>query len=1670
MVTTYKVFTGVLNFFFNYFKTGALACAQPVLTFAVVGCFLLLNVVSFIWRKLWNILAYSCILVIMLMTHTFSLAVLISTIYLVNMCGSRSIQRKRKTNRVRFSVTTIVTESEGDSTYDGLFRRIHHMSWYWITVFVADEFLTWAFFVFRFVSIWVSSSPFDEKITMTLLSVKKLASCDEDLLNIISSIQAFLVTRSIVNGIRTESSSGNFSIDIILGRVIKYFNDHDLRMSVHELTQIGSWLTIVFSDASTHNKVTASLATLDFVFGITFGYVLYIPLFVLFLLLGCFKSKGEIVTEGLAGDVADVLDGAEETFSYFSDSKFYRSWWKIISFIHKKGYIPEEMSSAIVEYTGLEYYKVTPYDFLRAKLCVSSSILRLVDGQLSASALLLGHTGIRKYVDLTSEFLSREGLICYGVPEEGMFPMDETVYELSAHISDMEEYSRTCNPSELRKIKQLVNKCAKFLDALQSKLAGQRRVTPFAFIVHGKPGQGKNYSIENFTQACWNGEQILKGGKRAWQSKFIFHRNHSSEYWEGIQRTYFAVHLSELADNAAHLLKRLGDIRLNDFLCMCDCLPFSLNMADLARKGAEWFSAKVVCVDTNVKTLGVEHHKAEPRAHLRRPIYIEQRIKPDYCYPGTIQLRDEFKGKLDPFLWEFKIERFKNTDSPLDINTLSVNPEYWQSFHPENDWIGYKEAYILVTKLYMEHMKSQNALNEDMKGLSAINDIISHEFREQICTESATFDPTERIDTFNILCTIIVLLIIIVIYNSLYVLFLMALLIGSIFVYHNQVYPFPIVTKFIVWYRYYRDLRPVIGNAISLNVAVSKISETYQTLSDAWNYYKGFYTRIKTRVAEHKFTILVVFVVTVFLLYLITYRIRTQASPKSEKLIELEEKSSCGYSYKRVKIKNLDIWNTVHNEFSPSDKNNLANFAEMTTRGCRKICVRGENNYISNTWAFGLKGDIYLINTHAIGNLPHFTIKVANQLDDFAAGYRTFEMERSSTLDIGNDLTMIRLHGFQTKDRLKHVVPLDMQMHDMEAMVSANTCIARYHGHLSMTDRTWGNMVIDNAISYTLPGHMSGMCGLPVVARVGDGNAIIGLHCAGDSVSHKAYATMLRREDLEEAYAKIYEQNNWLPILSERDDTRHKVSDNPHHKSLVRFENLNTVEYRGTLDEPILVNNKSSLQRTPFAKVIGPILQDEFGYERKERYSKPLMQPVTRNGEYISPINVNIRKMESQHTSLSSKVSKRTFDCIVKRIKELEDSEQSLAPLTFDCAINGAPEDPFIRRINQKTAAGYPFSGPKKNKLLYEEGDDINGMPDEEIEMEIESIIDSYMSGVHSDSVYSTALKDEPRPIEKCLIGKTRIFYIPPFAQLILSRMYLGPFFSQMVEKSEKWYTAVGINMAKDADDLVKWFLDYSSLFMEGDYSNYDISIPAEIREIACLIIIWYLEYKGYNEFALKMVTDILSDNMYITFKMLNDLLRKYGFQPSGMYGTAEFNSLIGLILMVYAYISLTDRDDFFDMVRCRTYGDDVLSAVKPEVSDAFNNITYRDFCRDVYKMTYTTASKDDNMQKFISIHEASFLKRNFKYSENFDRWLAPISSDTLYKMLEWRLPSKSVSPFTQMKETCVSFLYELFLHVDGDESQFNRIRQNLIDVSIGEYGEGFDLPLYWDIANKIFC
>lgn len=388
-------------------------------------------------------------------------------------------------------------------------------------------------------------------------------------------------------------------------------------------------------------------------------------------------------------------------------------------------------------------------------------------------------------------------------------------------------------------------------------------------------------------------------------------------------------------------------------------------------------------------------------------------------------------------------------------------------------------------------------------------------------------------------------------------------------------------------------------------------------------------------------------------------------------------------------------------------------------------------------------------------------------------------------------------------------------------------------------------------------------------------------------------------------------------------------------------------------------------------------------------------------------------------------------------------------PLSLHDAINGVPGERFISKMNFSTSSGYGLRG-KKEAHFENVGTEMDPVriPSFQVEEEVHKVLDKYKTGTMDHPVARSALKDEPTKKGKTWV---RVFNSLPLYNLLISRMYLLPIIAFINSFPLLCETAVGVNCTNDEwDELARWLREFEDYTCEGDYSKYDIRQNGQIIRAFSIVLLEIAREMGYSAIDLKVLETMFFDFSAACWMFNGSIFFMNGSWISGILITILMNggghSLRKRIFyhMTWKFIYITIPDPFRIHVHLITMGDDGA-----ETTDLvwYNTAEMQKFFA-FYSMPYTDAAKSEVAKPNVLFKDLAFCKRKFRYDERCGLYLAPIALDSIYKSLHCYMESK-----TPVDDIIIgnvdNALRELARH---DEQTFNEERAVIYGV-LAEYG-----------------
>lgn len=401
-----------------------------------------------------------------------------------------------------------------------------------------------------------------------------------------------------------------------------------------------------------------------------------------------------------------------------------------------------------------------------------------------------------------------------------------------------------------------------------------------------------------------------------------------------------------------------------------------------------------------------------------------------------------------------------------------------------------------------------------------------------------------------------------------------------------------------------------------------------------------------------------------------------------------------------------------------------------------------------------------------------------------------------------------------------------------------------------------------------------------------------------------------------------------------------------------------------------------------------------------------------------------------------------------------DDSAVFLKPLSEVETVSGIDGLRFIDSINQSTSIGFPLSGPKTKYLTDLEPTDEHACPreiDRKFWDEAYRMRDEYLADKRAYPIFKGSLKDEPTPIDK---DKVRVFCAAPMAFQLLVRKYYLPILRLMATTPVASECAVGIDAAGPEWDQLKSYVEKfgADRIIAGDYSKYDLRMPAQIMLAAFTIMHEIAYYFGYSEEDIKVMEGIATDVTFSINAFNGDLIGFFGVVPSGVNLTVFLNSLCNIILLragffnsvcpglaTGTYTGIIPR--FYDSCAFTTYGDDFEGSCK---DDRFNFLIFQEFLAR-FGFVITMPDKKSDPVPYMLADDVDFLKRKNSRLKELDCNVGKLDENSILKSMFARTKSKYISPDEHAASVLDDALREFFLH--GREIYEDR-REKIIEIA----------------------
>jgi len=1394
-------------------------------------------------------------------------------------------------------------------------------------------------------------------------------------------------------------------------------------------------------------------------------------------------------TQGVMDDLLGIFKG-------ITNNEFFNSLFDLLTMFVSIKTVNDFLPEGVREHLRPKKKMNSFYDVVECVLTALASIERYFHSWISGTPLkdlVFAEDPLLELQNKIKKLMVQKDYLYSGLPVPGYRCIKDYLGELENVVETIPMFLKKTSPwrNQIGTLRVEAEKLNIILGQVQARIRAECRRTPFAVLFSSPPGTGKS-NVLRITAAI---HCEVMG--REWHEGLIYPRSRTSQYWEGyLPLSHPYVFYSEMGTTHETIAKNVVDERLIEMTSVVDNLLMYCDMA-FEGKGKTACSPEAVFIDTNKPDINLKWQVNNVAAFKRRWITVTPVVKPEYRALGCESM-DYAKTKdgsrfLDK--WYFRVVRHQAADAEkvkeqilLDGQDENSNIDAYCDLmrtlirdHVEKETALQRERDAISTedyKLVHAQAEEEKSISQYDKAVGIVKDVgykllFASKETKGLCDSVVLTLWSEVLENVAMhrcmsLCFALLLFYVYVVshvttmlwdvgYYSLYCwikfweavfMYFLYLLIHR---YTDLVTRPHIVRRAAkgVWARFlsmtkketqesdiviqgssahdYRSLAAFFVSTIVGGSAYVLGSKLFESMKTKDKLEKDDVSKVQVTQGQSKASVDS------------SGRVKTSDSVKSIEV--MEEKVDAGFELKRVNNTMLNTFNTWDTRYVESlSTSSESDFAQKCMRNVRYISVHTSKT--NRAFALGIKSNYAIFNNHLLSGGKEGFVRVYPSLVRDDTCYQEFQFREGDYVSIGNDLVVMRMPVCRFTD-LTDFINSNLDVSFADGYV-ANSKTRFFTTEQKVNDPNVGEIMLFDAVRYGWKNNKGGHCGLPLTCSIGKRNYLIGIHGAASAGTEISFGPLMRKDKILQALDLLKTTLPNVVEASSQSDVLYDVVE-PLKASPIYHICLRSASYYGKLNKPVLMARKSTLVPTGLGQFNDQIFSKLFPKEIFNEYGPPLMTRVGSGDNYVNPFNVFLSKTIRNKKSLSLKKLDPIIAYLVERavahIKR-DDKDLRWKPLSVNQAINGVPDDAYVRKMDLSTSAGMGYPGKKKR---YFEGNQPDAIPNEEVVDAVSILLTQLSLGDGVPNMFEAQLKDEPRLMEKVKAGKTRVFCTSTLPSLIVQRMFLGPFFSTMIEHSEIFGTAIGYNMHIAGEKIWSKMISHSDLWMEGDYSGYDQMMPVELAIASASVVFQVCEKMGYNDEALTVLEGVLTDQVYPLINVCGDIFSVPGYQPSGKYGTAEDNSLRGLILLMYHWSNRYPIEDFFQGCIPLIYGDDMLVSVKQKYSSHMNNSSYAEFIERETSMTFTSADKDKISSDFVAPRKTSFLKRRLVKRAWFDnKSVAALSADSLKRSMDWMLPSKFESPLKQMIGTLNAMLRELLFHFPPN--QVADVREKYID------------------------
>lgn len=463
---------------------------------------------------------------------------------------------------------------------------------------------------------------------------------------------------------------------------------------------------------------------------------------------------------------------------------------------------------------------------------------------------------------------------------------------------------------------------------------------------------------------------------------------------------------------------------------------------------------------------------------------------------------------------------------------------------------------------------------------------------------------------------------------------------------------------------------------------------------------------------------------------------------------------------------------------------------------------------------------------------------------------------------------------------------------------------------------------------------------------------------------------------------------------------------------------------------------------------------------------QPFIDPC---GQLKDPLCQGVQKAGKSTPTCDGDLLKIAEDDLYRTFAETK--REPLRVLTIEEAIAGVPGDDMRNPISATTSTGYGWTKRGKGKTYYigKDGFDPSAPGYPELVARVTELIGKLERGEQVDMLSLDCLKDERRPKEKVLAGKTRVFTVLPMELNVVIRMYFMEAIVLIRSGRIRNGTGVGLNVwSEEWDYMYKLLSEVSTKNTgDGDFGNLDGTLMSKILWSVFRVLdrLYDDEHTAVREALWAQLVYCIRHYRGLAYQCTHSL-------PSGIFGTSDFGSMYLLLAFRYIWMRIAPKHlktmrAFGEHVRIVTYGDDNIWSVSDVAAQFWNmSVLTKEF--ELLGMVYTDAAKTGDCVDFKNISEIQFLKRFFVWSPHLNRMTCPAELTGRLETLNWTRRNSTVDSRIIESDCVQDVLVEVAAHGKAVFDEWApKIVKNAIDSGVPNvHLEGF---LYYHCPRDIY-